>query len=187
MITFYTGGARSGKSTAAQNLAIKLSQAHNKEVIYVATGLNIDEEMNLRIKKHQEDRPKDFITKECPYNIHHHLKEENCIYIIDCITIYITNLMFKIKDNWENTEVLSFEEQQEIEGAVSKNILELIGAMQSINADFIVVSNELGMGLVPPYAFGRIFRDVAGQSNRLIANVAQEVYLCVSGIEVKIK
>ncbi|MEG2882525.1 MAG: bifunctional adenosylcobinamide kinase/adenosylcobinamide-phosphate guanylyltransferase [Christensenella sp.] len=181
-ITFITGGARSGKSYHAELIAKRFS-----DVAYVATGIDTDTEMKLRIARHKQQRPNEWSTYEAPYDIVGVVrKNTHEVYLIDCITVYITNLILKEKQDWE-AEVLTFEEQQQLEGFVDKSIAELIDEMKKNKADFIVVSNEVGLGLVPAYALGRIFRDAAGRANRMLAEAADTAYLSVSGILMPLK
>lgn len=175
-IIFITGGARSGKSYHAEQLARKF-----EDVAYIATGINTDSEMNLRILKHKEQRPSEWITYEEPYEIEKVIAEfSHKVFLIDCITVYVTNLLLKEKQNWEDA-VLSLEEQAKLESVVEKKIIILLDAMKKSNSRFIVVSNEVGMGLVPAYSLGRIFRDVVGRANRMIAQTADKAYFAVSG------
>lgn len=181
-ITFITGGARSGKSHHAELLAKQFD-----DVAYIATGIATDEEMKARIAKHREDRPASWMTYEAPYDIAAAVrKNAHKVYLIDCITVHITNLLLREKQDWE-LDTLDPAEEKRLEKAVEGKIAELIGEMEKSPAQFIVVSNEVGMGLVPAYPLGRIFRDLSGRANRMLAEKAQRAYFAVSGMLLPLK
>jgi len=173
-ITFITGGARSGKSYHAEQMAKRY-----RDVAYIATGVVTDDEMKLRVERHKQQRPAAWKTYEAPYDIAQ-------AYLVDCITVHITNLLLQEKIDWDSA-TLGLEEQKRLEETVEKKISELLSAMEKSPAHFIIVSNEVGMGLVPAYSLGRIFRDAAGRANRAIAAQAAEAYFSVSGILIPLK
>ncbi|MFA6308987.1 MAG: bifunctional adenosylcobinamide kinase/adenosylcobinamide-phosphate guanylyltransferase [Clostridia bacterium] len=178
-----TGGARSGKSRYAEEIAMQAGG----NVVFVATSVSTDEEMEYRIKMHKMNRPQYWETVE-GYKDFDILLEE-CIgckdaVLVDCITMMVSNIMFeKCKD----LEHISVSEADEIEEYVKSEISKLLKTAKSSDVKFIIVTNEVGMGVVPQTDSGRVFRDIAGRANQMIANTADEVYLCVSGIPVKIK
>lgn len=181
-ITFITGGARSGKSYHAEQIA-----RQHQDVAYIATAMVTDDEMKLRIERHKQQRPAVWKTYEAPFDIAQAIRKSNHeAYLIDCITVHITNLLLQEKADWDSA-TLSLEEQKQLEETVEKKINGLLSAMEESTAHFIVVSNEVGMGLVPAYSLGRIFRDTAGRANRAIAAQADEAYLSVSGILIPLK
>ena len=102
------------------------------------------------------------------------------------MTVYITNLLLKEKENWDS-DILERSEQMQLENAVEKKIRELVLAMKECGGNFIVVSNEVGLGLVPAYPLGRVFRDAVGRANQMIAAEAAQVYLSVSGVLLPLK
>ncbi len=104
--------------------------------------------------------------------------------LLDCVTIMVTNLMFEKKMDWDN---VTPDEINEIEGFIGLEIENLISVIRNEKVPFVIVTNEVGMGVVPEYPSGRAFRDIAGRVNQKLAMEADEVYLCVSGIPVKIK
>ncbi|MDP4093362.1 MAG: bifunctional adenosylcobinamide kinase/adenosylcobinamide-phosphate guanylyltransferase [Bacillota bacterium] len=182
-IILVTGGARSGKSTYAEERAKK----YGSKILYVATSLPLDEEMRQRIAKHREQRPEEWETIEA-YScldsvIKCSLAGKNAV-MLDCITIMITNLMFDKCSDWEN---ISSDEISAVEEYVKTEMDKLVCTARQAEIPFILVTNELGMGVVPEYASARIFRDIAGRMNQYLAKEATEVYLCVSGIPVRIK
>ncbi|MFB0526207.1 MAG: bifunctional adenosylcobinamide kinase/adenosylcobinamide-phosphate guanylyltransferase [bacterium] len=166
------GGARSGKSGFAIAQAKKLSSGQSG-VAYVATAFAVDEEMLRRIDRHRKRRPASWKTIEERVDISKILaKLKNVsIVIIDCLTILISNLL------------LSGEKER----AILKKIKELFRTLKKRNLTTLIVSNEVGMGIVPDNRLGRSFRDIAGQSNQIVAKLADEVYLLEAGIPLKIK
>ena len=174
-ITLILGGARSGKSRFAQELAAK----PGKKVLFVATGESLDEEMRARIDTHKKSRPASWRTLEAPTNVARALRSEIGdaeVVIIDCITLLVSNLMGD-----ENTGVSTWEKE------VSAEIKSLIALLKNSKANFIIVSNEVGLGLVPTTPVGRAYRDILGMANQMLAQDADEVYLMVAGIPVALK
>ena len=178
-----TGGARSGKSTFAE----KIAKDCNCDVVYIATSIPFDDEMRARIKKHIEQRPADWKTIEAYKDLDKHLageKDEHVVYLLDCITIMVTNLMLESSIDWDNA---SNSECDYIEAQIKLEMEKLLKVVNEKDTTFILVTNEVGMGIVPENKISRIFRDIAGRVNQMLAQAADEVYLCVSGIPVKIK
>ncbi|MBL7061825.1 MAG: bifunctional adenosylcobinamide kinase/adenosylcobinamide-phosphate guanylyltransferase [Dehalococcoidia bacterium] len=173
-ITLILGGARSGKSHYAQQLAAKLSD----KVLFVATGEALDEEMQARIAEHKKSRPKNWQTLEIPTGIGRRIERQIGdaeVVLIDCLTLLISNLLRDEPD------------YPEAEKRVTSEINELIAAMDKLDASFVIVSNEVGMGLVPETKLGRIYRDLLGKANQLLASHATEVYLMVACLPVRVK
>jgi len=168
-ITLILGGARSGKSSYALGLAKKY-----KKVAFIATCLGLDKEMQERIRLHKESRPKHWKTFEEPKDLAKLLgglsSNFDCI-LIDCLTLLISNL------------ILSKNSQKQI----LKMIEELLFVLSKKKARIILVSNEVGLGLVPVNKLGREFRDVAGRVNQMTAKNADEVFFVAAGIPLKIK
>ncbi|MBI2447644.1 MAG: bifunctional adenosylcobinamide kinase/adenosylcobinamide-phosphate guanylyltransferase [Candidatus Omnitrophica bacterium] len=180
-IVFVIGGARSGKSKFAMELAKKEA----KEVVYIATTLAQDEEMKLRIKKHIKSRPKDWKTIEEPLDLPRairNIKGKGKVVLIDCITLYISNVLLKGYSEKKKPREIN---------RLNDWILEEAGKMVSaINASphiFIIVSNEVGMSIVPENRLARLFRDIHGETNQIISRNAESVYMVVAGIPTKIK
>lgn len=188
------GGARSGKSTFAQSMAAKLG----KKVLFVATAQPLDEEMASRIEEHKKVRPKAWHTLEIDTKVGHKLHSQigdADIVLLDCITLLVSNILTKEhgkplsspltgEDEGENE---SAEAIAEAEKQVMAEMEDLLDCINKHAGNFIVVSNEVGLGLVPDNKLGRIYRDLLGKANQLIAQRASEVYFMVSGIPVKIK
>ncbi|MFA6357214.1 MAG: bifunctional adenosylcobinamide kinase/adenosylcobinamide-phosphate guanylyltransferase [Candidatus Omnitrophota bacterium] len=168
-ITLILGGARSGKST----YALKLAKQY-KKVAFVATCQGKDKEMQERIRLHKEARPKNWETFEEPKDLAKLLAKINrnfdCI-IIDCLTLLVSNL------------ILSKNKERQ----VLKKIEELLLVLGKTKANIILVSNEVGLGLVPMNKLGRDFRDVAGKVNQLAAEKSNQVFFMVSGLVLKVK
>lgn len=168
-IVFIVGGARSGKSS----FALKLAHEY-KKVAFVATCQGLDEEMKERIRMHRAGRPKQWKTIEEPKEIASSLANEkgkfDCV-LIDCLTLLISNLLL---DGYNQKEILA-----KIDG-----LMQLSKKKEWVT---IIVSNEVGLGLVPETKLGREFRDIAGKANQAVAKEAQQVFFTVSGIPVKIK
>jgi adenosylcobinamide kinase / adenosylcobinamide-phosphate guanylyltransferase len=172
-----TGGARSGKSRLAQELAMK-SGGH---VLFVATAEAGDDEMERRIKTHRGSRPKDWttleVTKQVGKSITKNLDDAKTV-IIDDITLLVSNIFGQFD---EHTRA------EQVEKAAEKEIKELCECIKSVPADFIIVTNEVGLGIVPGDRISRLYRDVQGRANQTLAECADEVYLMVSGIPLVIK
>lgn len=182
-IIFITGGARSGKSRFAEGL-LKGRDA----VLYVATGIGFDAEMKDRISRHRSQRNPAWKTVECYRNIAGALKD-NCgdrkYILLDCVTIMISNIL--VLDAGLDWDKAGMAEVDKVEEKVRKEMRDIIVMAHDFNGETIIVSNELGMGIVPPTPLGRHYRDIAGKVNQLLAAEADEVYFMVSGIPVKIK
>lgn len=179
---FITGGARSGKSTFAENL----SKKYNKNITYIATLNFIDEEMENRIEKHKSRRDSSFTTIEVYKEfskVFLNIPKENVI-LLDCIGNMLNNFLFEKEIDFDN---ISNEEIEALEVRIEKEFDELLVEIDKHKNDVILVTNEVGLGLVPPYALGRIYRDILGRINQKLAQRASEVYFVVSGIPMKIK
>ena len=175
------GGARSGKSDFAQELALKSDGA----VLFVATAEAGDEEMRQRIEKHREARPSNWNTLETPTHVGSQISRnigKAQTVLVDCITLLVSNILLQYSDNTgEQVDVPHFEE------AIMAEIGELIDCISHIEATFIIVTNEVGLGLVPPNKASRVYRDWLGKVNQILVRHVDEVYLMVAGIPLRIK
>jgi adenosylcobinamide kinase/adenosylcobinamide-phosphate guanylyltransferase len=172
-----TGGARSGKSTYAQQLA----RRGGRPVLFVATAEAGDEDMAQRIKAHRESRPATWATLEAQYGLGRKITENigrAGIVIIDCITMLVNNIF----QRYDETS-----DAGQIEKEVLREIDELIKCMERSDARFIIVTNEVGLGIVPADRLSRIYRDTLGKANQTLAEYSSEVYLMVAGIPVVVK
>ena len=170
-----TGGARSGKSTLAERLAAGLGG----RVLYVATAESGDDEMRLRIERHQARRPSEWGTLAAPRDAVKRLEEVEGQWdtiLFDCLTLYTTNLLLERENGSPDPEVVLAQEMQGLADYLARNWPQAV-----------VVTNEVGAGIVPADPLSRLFRDLQGRVNQVFARAADDVYLCVSGIPLKIK
>jgi adenosylcobinamide kinase / adenosylcobinamide-phosphate guanylyltransferase len=180
-LTFVLGGIRSGKSRFAQDLAHEAAKNPEARVLYVATGRAADQEMRDRIARHQADRPENWDTAEAPLAVAQAVEEAGHRYaaiLIDCLSFLITNL------------VLSLGEEPDRNAAdrlVTEEMDRLLPAIRVPRSHVIVVSNEVGIGLVAPYYLGRMFQDVAGRAHQRFAAEADEVYFMIAGLPQRVK
>ena len=167
------GGARAGKSTFAQNLAQKSGR-----VLFVATAEALDDDMAERIAVHRSQRPAGWETLEEPVDILASLGPMLNNYdtvLVDCLTLWVSNLMLRREDKQQReSDIL----------AMARQLLELY---ESGQPTWIMVSNEVGWGVVPPTTQGRAFRDTLGRVNQLVAARADRVYLMVAGMALELK
>jgi adenosylcobinamide kinase/adenosylcobinamide-phosphate guanylyltransferase len=172
-----TGGARSGKSRLAQELALK----SGGRVLFVATAEAGDDEMQRRIKAHRRMRPSGWTTLEVTTHIGKSITKnigETRTVIIDCVTLLVNNVFQQFDENSDPSRV---------EKAVIAEIKELLDCIDRANADFIIVTNEVGLGIIPGDRVSRLYRDLLGKANQMLAEHVDEVYLMVSGIPLAIK
>jgi adenosylcobinamide kinase/adenosylcobinamide-phosphate guanylyltransferase len=165
------GGARSGKSTFAEQLAATFPR-----VTYLATAQAFDEEMRTRIAKHQADRPRNWHTVECPLDPATVLREkagETDCFLLDCLTLLTSNLLLR-NENETDEVILTY-------------IAGLLSAAREAQATTVMVSNDVGLGLVPDNALGRRFRDLLGRVNQRVATHADAVYFLIAGLPINIK
>ena len=168
-ITLVLGGARSGKSRYAQELASGFER-----VTFIATARAGDTEMRKKIDQHRRDRPSNWKTVEAQRNLERVIDSESRfanVLLLDCLTFYAFNLMTA----------------KHGARAHKKHIQELGHAIQAARSSVIAVSNEVGSGIVPEYRSGRVYRELLGQMNQAIAKIADNVVLMVAGIPVTIK
>ncbi|MGL4656456.1 MAG: bifunctional adenosylcobinamide kinase/adenosylcobinamide-phosphate guanylyltransferase [Sarcina sp.] len=177
------GGARSGKSTFAEKKASEFKELYKTNVMYIATSIGFDAEMKDRIKKHRESRDNSWVTLEKYKKFKKEDMSEKCeVVLLDCLTLMISNLILETKYDFDR---ITPKEVDDIENLVEKEIKSFLEIFRE--KEIIIVSNEVGLGLVPPYRLGAIFRDISGRMNQLIAREAEQVYLMTAGIEMRIK
>ncbi|MFC2051845.1 bifunctional adenosylcobinamide kinase/adenosylcobinamide-phosphate guanylyltransferase [Chloroflexota bacterium] len=175
------GGARSGKSHFAQELALR----SGKSVLFVATAVAGDEEMRKRIEEHQRSRPATWITLEVTIHTGNQIIQKigkTQVVIVDCITLLVSNILgqYTTQDGEPVDDSL-------VEKAVSSEISELVECIRCLDARFIIVTNEVGTGLVPANKAGRLYRDLLGKANQLLAQQVDEVYYMVAGLPMTVK
>lgn len=169
-ITLVLGGARSGKSQYAQELASAFER-----VTFIATGRAGDSEMRKKINQHRRDRPSSWKTVEAHKNLRRVIDSESRladVLLLDCLTFHAFNLMTGSKQNGP---------------AHKRHIRELSEAIRAAGSSVIAVSNEVGSGIVPEYHSGRVYRELLGQMNQAIAHIADNVVLMIAGIPITIK
>lgn len=190
---FITGGGRSGKSAYAEQLAAAL----DRRVTYVATAEAKDPEMAERIARHRQRRPASWATIEEPRAVASLLErigQQDQVIIIDCLTLLVTNLIYQDwpsstagADPGESPEVLPPSVTEGIEQAVMAELQRLAEIAHGSHAQVILVSNEVGLGLVPANPEARLFRDLAGWANQMMATRADRALLLVSGLALDLK
>ncbi len=181
-----TGGVRAGKSDFAQQLAQRLSSGPKsvgemgRQVMFVATAEALDAEMEERIRRHRTSRPADWSTVEEPVHLSEAIGKaplDAGIVLIDCLNLWVGNLLLWHEANGETG----------IEERTLDSTSILLDLYQRSRATFILVSNEVGMGLVPSHPLGRLFRDILGKVNQRVAARADKVYLLVAGLPIELK
>jgi len=169
-IIFITGGVRSGKS----HFALELAQNFPGPKAYLATAQALDQEMAERIQWHKRNRPKDWESLEEPLRVAEILKEKGdrfSLILMDCLTLWISNGLMA---NWTDKKILQEADR-------------LLKVCRATKCSLIIVSNEVGMGIVPDNPAARIFRDLSGRIHQKISRQADEVYFMVSGLPQKLK
>jgi adenosylcobinamide kinase / adenosylcobinamide-phosphate guanylyltransferase len=191
-LIFLLGGARSGKTEQAQRLAAELGG----EVTYVATAEAGDEEMRGRIAAHRAARPAGWQTMERPLRLGDVLTEwDASVVVVDCLTLLVSNILSDAGSPLGSGVSPASPEGPRgehapaalVEARVEEELNELLAAWKDAQFHLIVVSNEVGLGLVPDNALGRVYRDALGRANQRMAQAADEVYFMVAGLAVKIK
>ena len=172
---FITGGARSGKSRFAEQTAA----GYGAPLCYLATAQSLDDEMGQRIIQHQQRRSDAWLTIEEPLQLAQVLTENDGAFnviLIDCLTLWLSNLLMLHEYLGEKAEA-----------RILEDVLHLVDTLRNMTTPVIIVSNEVGMGIVPENRLARMFRDLAGQANQFIAAAADEAWLVASGIPLRLK
>lgn len=185
-LTLILGGARSGKSHYAEKLAAEMG----RRVLYIATAEAKDAEMAARIEAHRLSRPPHWQTLEQPQQVGLALTsplgtsplgtsvaDYPDVLLLDCLTLLVSNILLALES----------QPQVAIEAAVQAEIESLVEAQTRLNIPLIIVSNEVGLGLVPPTPLGRVYRDVLGRANQRLAAAANRVYFMVAGLPMIVK
>jgi adenosylcobinamide kinase / adenosylcobinamide-phosphate guanylyltransferase len=175
-LTFILGGARSGKSDYAQALV----EQTDAKVLFVATAAALDEEMQSRIAIHRSRRPAHWVTLEAPRQVGTAIQAAipSEWVLLDCMTLLVSNLLVGLPEPIVEADYYS---------EVDKELNALLNAISDSQAKWIIVSNEVGLGLVPAYPMGRYFRDALGRVNQRLAQTADTVYFMVSGLPMLVK
>lgn len=186
MIHFILGGARSGKSRFAEQQVLELANRENKQAVYIATASVIDSEMKSRITKHQFDRSDkgdSWQLIECPLALSDRLtdldskKQNNNVYLLDCLTLWLNNQLYA------KHEETSAEQGQHLQKQIDK----LLNSLNSLHMDIVIVSNEIGLGVIPMGESTRLYVDYCGWLNQGVAKIADKVTLVTAGIPLLIK
>jgi adenosylcobinamide kinase/adenosylcobinamide-phosphate guanylyltransferase len=176
-LTLILGGARSGKSSYAQNLAGELGA----RVLFVATALAFDEEMTVRIAAHQAGRPAGWRTLEAPSEVGKAIRAgdgQEQVLLLDCVTLLANNVILALPDA---------EDSIAAQEALDAEMDALLAAYAGSSSEWIIVSNEVGLGLVPATPLGRVYRDVLGRANQKLAQAADRVIFMVAGLPMIVK
>ncbi len=174
-LTLILGGARGGKSAFAQALAARRSE----RVTFIATAEAGDEEMRARIEQHRDSRPGHWHTIERPSAVAWAVSTaagQSEVVVLDCLALLVSNLLLAEGEDYAAAEA-----------RVDREISDLLAAYAAGSASLIVVSNEVGMGVVPAYPLGRVYRDLLGRANAQLARAADQVYVMVAGLAMEIK
>ena len=169
-VTLVLGGVRSGKSRFALKIASRTAN-----VTFLATARALDDEMRRKIERHRNERPSHWRTQEEPLKVAQAISAEQDtaeLLVVDCLTLFAANLMEVCGDD---------------KNAMQTAIDELCAALCKTNRQVVLVSNEVGSGIVPAYATGRQFRDLLGEMNQRVAAIADNVVLMIAGLPLPIK
>ncbi len=186
------GGARSGKSSFAEQLAA----SSERPVAFIATATAGDDEMRERIARHRASRPRQWHTLEEPLDLSgaaRRASELADVLLLDCVTLWLGNVLSQASKQYEKDEIKKIEELslpgRLFDESALKEIEALLTVVKSLapGKTLIVVTNEVGLGVVPAYPLGRLYRDTLGYVNQQLARAADRVYLMVAGIAVDIK
>lgn len=188
-IVFITGGARSGKSSFALGEAEKIEGRK----AYIATAQALDDEMKERIEKHRKERGVDWDTFEEPLKVSEiiaDIKDKYSVIVLDCLTLWLSNIILQSKNTTPQINDL-LHELKNLSRSRSSNRSKRLNGLNDLSGlnslNFFIVSNEVGMGIVPENELARKFRDTAGFLNQKAAEIADEAYLVTAGIPIKIK
>jgi adenosylcobinamide kinase/adenosylcobinamide-phosphate guanylyltransferase len=183
MLTLILGGARSGKSDLAQRLAA----ASARDVLFVATMQPLDDEMRARIDAHRANRPASWTTVEAAEDLvaalDAHARPGACV-VIDCLTLWTSNLLLAAVGE---SDVIAAERGAAAVDAIVGLAASLVERVSAHDGEVIAVTNEVGLGIVPPTPLGRLFRDALGGVNRTFAARAERVYYLTAGLALELK
>ena len=168
-LVLVTGGARSGKSRLAETMAVALAPGVRT---YIATAQAFDDEMRDRIARHRQDRGEGWLTVEEPLDVARAIREATTdVVLLDCLSLLVSNLMLR----------------DQTPEAILAEVDRLLATAASREGHLIVVTNEVGWGIVPTYPLGRAYRDVLGWANQRVAAAADEATLVVAGLPLRLK
>ncbi len=173
-LTLITGGARAGKSRFAEQLAWEKA---GEAVCYLATAEALDAEMAERIQQHRDRRPSRWLTLEAPRQVASQLDNvpPDRLVLLDCLTMWVSNLL------------LSSDSANSAHSELDRQLDQFLIWSYQHPKEVLVVSNEVGLGVVPPNQLGRQYQDLLGRANQRLASAASAVYLMVAGLPIDIK
>lgn len=176
------GGAKSGKTAFAEVFAKKLVHKNQGRVIYLASAQAWDDEMSLRIRRHQDSRPKNWITLEEPLAVPEKIAsfpaKEGDIILFDCLTLWLSNLIMSLGDDFK---------QEDAEKLIIGRVSDFVNSVENFPGEILVVSNLVEQGLVSANFLGRIFQELCGRSHQTLAASALEVYHVIAGLPQRLK
>ncbi len=185
-IVLILGGARSGKSAWAEELAAR----SGRSVVYVATATAGDAEMSERITTHRAARPSAWCTVEAPLElagaVRAHARAGEVV-LLDCLTLWVSNVILGRLAAVSDVEAVPGSDWAKVESQLLGETEELLDSARSVGVSLILVSNEVGMGLVPPSPLGRRYRDILGRVNQVAASRADSVILMMAGLPVDLR
>ena len=170
-IIFVIGGCRSGKSTYAMQTAEKMPA---EQKIFIATCVPQDDEMKRRVARHQKERSQNWVTVEAPLDLSEAIRQNSRkadVILVDCLTLWVSNLLMETGD----------------ENKIEETISQFINAIENASCPIVLVSNEVGTGIVPENRLARQYRDIIGLANQAVAKTAGKVIWMVAGIPVTVK
>jgi adenosylcobinamide kinase/adenosylcobinamide-phosphate guanylyltransferase len=181
-VTLILGGARSGKSAYAEALALHLGG----RVLYVATAEALDDEMRARAAAHQARRPREWTTLEVPLNVGAALRSDPAavgadVILLDCLTLLVSNVLLACAPDGLEPDV------DAAWASVQAEVGALLAVRRWLGAHLVVVSNEVGLGVVPAYSLGRTYRDCLGRANQALGRVADRVIWMAAGLPVDLR
>lgn len=184
-VTLITGGARSGKSVFGEDLALRLG---GLAVLYVATAVATDPEMEQRIRAHQARRPAEWATEEraegfASLSISEHFRKVNVV-LLDCVGFALNSALYHRLSDWDRPDA---GEMQNAEEVVSQDLRDLISLCRKMGKELILITNEVGDGLIPEAPVSRMYRDALGRINCLVASLADRVVLMTCGLSLELK
>lgn len=175
-LTFLVGGARSGKSRMAVEMA-----SGDGDVVFLATASPSDEEMARRVERHRAERPDDWLTLEAPLDLAGTIRDEvpaDATVVLDCLTLWVSNLLAA---RVEDDDGEGGQDGRDVEEHVLSRTEEVLSCIGERGRRWLVVSNEVGTGLHPNTALGRCYRDLLGLVNQRVSRAADRAYLVVAG------
>jgi adenosylcobinamide kinase/adenosylcobinamide-phosphate guanylyltransferase len=183
MLTFILGGARSGKS----ELATRLAASSGRDVLFVATMRELDDEMRARVAAHRAERPASWRTIESPIDLLHAVQSEATsggFVVIDCVTVWIAN---RLMDALPDPDGAAAEDVDRVSAELARDVSRFASWAGAFDGDVAIVSNDVGGGVVPAYRLGRVFRDATGAANKTLAAAAARTYYVVAGMALDLR